>query len=74
MILNVKQLNKIMKLYYFYALKALQDGQGKIKRYYGICRVKKQLSRKMSIEEELYAVEVDGIGNLVDLLRLILID
>ena len=63
-----------MKLYYFYILKALQDGQGKIKRYYGICRVKKQLSRKTSIEEELYDVKVNGIGNLVDLPRLIFID
>ena len=33
--MDVKQLNKIMKLYYFYALKALRDGQGKIKMYYG---------------------------------------
>ena len=29
LILDVKQLNKIMKLYYFYTLKALWDGQGK---------------------------------------------
>ena len=41
MILDVKQLNKIMKLYYFYALKALWDGQGNIKMYYGMTRVKK---------------------------------
>ena len=47
--LDVKQLNKIMKLYYFYTLKALWDGQGKIKMYYGISSVKKQLSRKRSI-------------------------
>ena len=33
----------------FYALKALWDGQGKIKMYYGIFRVKKQLSGKRSI-------------------------
>ena len=33
LILDVKQLNKIMKLYYFYTLKALWDGQGKIKMY-----------------------------------------
>ena len=44
LILGVKQLNKIMKLYYFYTLKALWDGQGKIKMYYGMSRVKKQLS------------------------------
>ena len=31
-----------MKLYYFYALKALWDDQGKIKMYYGMSRVKKQ--------------------------------
>ena len=35
-----------MKLYYFYTLKALWDGQGKIKMYYGMSRVKKQLSGK----------------------------
>ena len=33
LILDVKQLNKIMKLYYFYTLKALSDSQGKIKMY-----------------------------------------
>ena len=47
LILDVKQLNEIMKLYYFYTLKALWDGQGKIKMYYGmLSRVKKQLSEK----------------------------
>ena len=46
---DVKQLNKIMKLYYFHALKALLDDQGKIKMYYGMSRVKKQLSGKSSI-------------------------
>ena len=40
LILGVKQLNKIMQLYYFYPLKALWDGQGKIKMYYGMARVK----------------------------------
>ena len=35
-----------MKLYYFYTLKALWDEQGKIKMYYGMFRVKKQLSGK----------------------------
>ena len=49
LILDVKQLNKIMKLYYFHTLKALWDGQGKIKMYYGMSRVKKQLSGKRSI-------------------------
>ena len=36
-----------MKLYYFYTLKALWDGQGKIKISYGMSRVKKQLSGKL---------------------------
>ena len=47
--MDVKQLNKIMKFYYFYYLKALWDGQGKIKMYYEMCRVKKQLSGKSCI-------------------------
>ena len=41
LILDIKQLNKIMKFYYFYTLKALWDGQGKIKIYYRISKVKK---------------------------------
>ena len=49
LILDVKQLNKIMKLYYSYTLKALWDGQGKIKMYYGMSVIKKQLSEKRSI-------------------------
>ena len=49
--MDVKQLNKIMKLYYFHALKALWNGQGKIKMYYGMSTVKKQLSEKRSITE-----------------------
>ena len=49
LILDVKQLNKIMKLYYFHTLKALWDGQGEIKMYYWMSRVKKQLSGKRSI-------------------------
>ena len=49
LILDVKQLNKTMRFYYFYTLKALCDGQGKIKMYYGMFRVKKQLSGKRSI-------------------------
>ena len=49
LILEVKQLNKIKKLYYFHALKALWDGQGKIKMYYEMSRVKKQLLGKRSI-------------------------
>ena len=48
--LDVKQLNKTIKLYYFHTLKALWDGQGKIKTYFGISRVKKQLSGKRSIQ------------------------
>ena len=46
LILDVRQLNKIIKLYYFHTLKALWDGQGKIKMYYGVSRVQKQLSWK----------------------------
>ena len=41
LILDVKQLNKIIKPFFFLALKALWDGQGKIKMYYGMPRVKK---------------------------------
>ena len=33
LILDVKQLNKIIKRYYFYTLKALWDDQGKLKMY-----------------------------------------
>ena len=43
----MKQLNKIMKL-----LKALWDGQGKIKMYYGMFRIKKQLLEKGLFETE----------------------
>ena len=46
LILDIKQLNKIMKFCYFHSLKALWDGQGKIKMYYGMSRVKKQLLEK----------------------------
>ena len=38
-----------MKLHYFYTLKAMWDGQGKIKMYYGMPMVKKQLLQKRSI-------------------------
>ena len=31
-----------MKLYYFYTLKALWDGKGKIKMYHGMSRIKKR--------------------------------
>ena len=47
LILDLKQLNKIIKLYY---LKALWDSQGKIKMYYGMSRLKKQLTGKRSID------------------------
>ena len=40
-----------MKLYYFYTLKTLWDSQGKIRMYYGMSRVKKQLSGKRSIKD-----------------------
>ena len=49
LILDVKQLNKITKLCYFYTVKAQWDAQGKIKMNYRISRVKKQLSGKRSI-------------------------
>ena len=49
LILDVKQLNKIMKIHYFNTLKALWDVQGKIKMYYGMPRVKKQPSGKRSV-------------------------
>ena len=42
----MKQLNKVIKLYYFDTLKARWDGQGKIKMYHRISRVKKQLLGK----------------------------
>ena len=38
-----------MKFYYFHTLKALLDGQGKIKMYYWMSRVKNQLSGKSPI-------------------------
>ena len=47
--MSIKQLNKIMKLYYFHVLKALWNGQGEIKMYYGMSRVKKLPSGKRSI-------------------------
>ena len=45
----VKQLHKIMKLYYFYTLKAMWDGRGKIMIDYWMPMVEKQLSGKKSI-------------------------
>ena len=41
-----------MKLHYFYTLKALWDDQGKVKMYYGMSRVKKQLSGKSLLNEQ----------------------
>ena len=49
LILDVKKLSKITKLYYFDTLKTLWDGKGKIKMHYGMPGVKKQLSGKKSI-------------------------
>ena len=54
LIVDVKQLNKIMKIYYFYTLKELHDGQGKIKMHFGMSRFKKQLSGKRSITSPCY--------------------
>ena len=47
--LDVKQLNKTIKRYYFHNFKALWDGKSKTKMYYGIFRIKKQLSGKKSV-------------------------
>ena len=47
--MDAKQLSKIIKLYHFQTLKALWDGQGNIKVYYGTPRVKKKLSGKRYI-------------------------
>ena len=46
LILDEKQLNKIMKLYYFYTLKALWDGQGKIKIIMGCLGLKSSYREK----------------------------
>ena len=46
LVLDVKQVNKIMKLYYFFTLKALWDGQGKIKMHYGIPGLKSSYQEK----------------------------
>ena len=62
LIFHVKQLNKIMKLYYFYTLKALWDGHGKTKMYYGMSRAKKQLSAKRSTNLFLVANYVFNIS------------
>ena len=59
LILDVKQLNKIIALYYFHTLKALWDVQGKIKIYYRMSRLKKQLSRKRSIIHLLIVTSLD---------------
>ena len=50
--MDAKQLNTIMKIYYFYNLKALQDGKGKIKMHYGMSKVKKQLLGKRPIAKQ----------------------
>ena len=47
-----------MELYYFYTLKALWNGQGKIKMYHGMPRVRKQLSGKRSILEQSFVIIV----------------
>ena len=51
-----------MKLYYFYTLKALWDGHGKTKMYYGMSRAKKQLSAKRSANLFLVANYVFNIS------------
>ena len=57
----MKQLNKIIKLYYTHTLKALWNGQGKIKMHYGMSRIKKQLSGKRSLELRLVTAADDSI-------------
>ena len=52
LILDEKQLNKITKLHYFHTLEALSDDQGKIKMYYEMSRVKKQVSGKRPIGKD----------------------
>ena len=42
-----------MKIYYFHTLKALWDGQGKIKMHYEMSRLKKQLPGKRSLALQL---------------------
>ena len=70
--MDMKQLNKIMKL-----LKALRDGQGKIKMYYGMFRIKKQLLEKkvylklnfltLNLNFSLLFDKLDKINNLIEL-------
>ena len=55
--LDVKHLNKIIKFYYFRTLNALWNGQGKIKMYYGMSRVKKQLSGKKFIPLKFISID-----------------
>ena len=45
-----------MKIYYFHALKALWDGQGKIKMHYGMSRVKAAI-RERSINKTYQQLE-----------------
>ena len=60
---------KSWNLITFYALKALWDGQGKMKIYYGMSRVKKQLSGKRYIAKtfKIRNIEIRGhsINNYV---------
>ena len=53
-----------MKLCSFHALKALWDGQGKIKMYYGMPRVKKQLLGKNSISSKYLELVKNFLSNL----------
>ena len=65
LILDVNQSNKIMKLYYFHTSKALWDGQGKTNMYYGMSRVKWQLSGKRSIITHVYYADLEFVPNLL---------
>ena len=51
LILDLKQGNKIMKLYYFYTLKALWNSQGKINMYYFLTNGIKRLQSSKKCDE-----------------------
>ena len=52
-----------MKLYYLYTLKALWVGQGKIKMYYRMSRVKKQLSGERSFDTRFLNLVVHDLAS-----------
>ena len=52
--LDVKQLNKIMKLYYFYTLNALWDGQVKSKCIMGCPGLENSYREKVILQHNLF--------------------